>query len=62
MTIFCRKVKLVSPSQDVWICLAAKYPTLILLVSSLLVYHYSAPSQPAPAGAIASPVFTGAGR
>ena len=37
-------------------------PTLILLVSSLLVYHYSAPSQPAPASAIASTVFTGAGR
>ena len=37
-------------------------PTLILLVSSLLVYHYSSPSLPAPAGAIASTVFTRAGR
>ena len=37
-------------------------PTLILLVSSLLVYHYSTPSLPAPASAIASTVFTGAGR
>ena len=36
--------------------------TLILLVSSLLVYHYSTRSQSAPACAIASTVFTGADR
>ena len=36
--------------------------TLIVLVSSLLLYHYSTRSQSAPASAITSTVFAGADR